>query len=102
MSYVDEKVVCQCGVDLLTDFCFCETDKKEVQQQVLFSPEVMKMALDLQRKIDKVKKEMGSSVVVQEMRAIVSYNLSDKNACRIFGEQVNIPCTTVLYSMRDK
>jgi hypothetical protein len=79
--------ICKCGVDLSMDLCACgeEESRNQEDNSPTFSPDVLALAMDLQKKIDHLKSQYAD-VTVLNMKADVNFHLGSENALKIFGE----------------
>ena len=91
--------ICNCGVDLHKDICACDFfsfDKPPLDNPTTFSPDVLMLAMDLQKKIDRIKKGY-TNVIVSNMKANVSFTLSAENPLKILDEtDSDVTCSVEL------
>jgi hypothetical protein len=90
--------ICKCGVDLSKNLCLCPAEGpiKTEDAPPTFSPDVLMLAIDLQKKIDRIKKGY-TNVTVSNMKANVSFTLSAENPLKILDEtDSDVTCSVEL------
>lgn len=96
-------LICKCGVDLNHGLCVCLsgiTEEETPNDPPTFSPDVLSLAMQIQEKVDRIKKAYGNVQMLQ-MKATVTFDPGTAHGLSLLDEEDSpITCTAELVAIK--